>query len=455
MVYCLSAGSSTSSDKTRKAVTDLMYSLFDLGLYLLVYSFLGWVVEAGYYAVTRRRFCNRGVLSLPLILAYGFTFDLLILVLPTLAGHHILSFIAVMVISAVAESIADHFFQRVGPKIDWQAERNRLLAGSGRGLLASAAVAAVYYAVYLVFHPLLLVSTLLIPELFKRTAVIAALVLIGLDFSSVLYAVRTGDASRYEQRQAGDGQGKLAAKLYNAIWKRLQKAYPGMQQADGQEDAAYTFAKGLCWDKLVWVFLVSALLGDVIETFWCGLVDGQWMNRSSVLYGPFSFVWGLGAAVLTVTLQQLAEKNDRYVFAAGFVVGGAYEYICSVFTELVFGTVFWDYSDMPLNIGGRTNVLFCFFWGVLAVVWIKVVYPPMSRGIESLPPLAGKIFTWIVVFFMVCNAALTSAAMLRYSTRALQPEPANAFEEFIDRQYGDQYMESRWPNMIMTDGPGA
>ena len=108
-------------------------------------------------------------------------------------------------------------------------------------------------------------------------------------------------------------------------------------------------------------------------------------------------MWGLGAVVLTVTLQGLAEKSDRYVFAAGFIVGGAYEYICSVFTELVFGTVFWDYSDMPLNIGGRTNVLFCFFWGVLAVVWIKIVYPPMSKGIESLPPLAGKIAVGNVV----------------------------------------------------------
>ena len=427
-----------------------MYSLYDLGLYLLIYSFLGWVVEAGYYAVARRKFCNRGVLSLPLILAYGVTFDLLILVLPTLAGRHILSFLAVMVTSAVVESIANHFFRRVGPKIDWQAERSRLLSGNGRGLLASMAVAAVYYAVYLVLHPLLLAGVLLIPELFKRIAVVAVLALIGLDFAAVFYAVRTGDASRYEERQAGSGQGKLAAKLYNAIWSRLQKAYPGMRQTGEPEEAAYTFAKGLCWDKLVWVFLVSALLGDVIETFYCGLVDGQWMNRSSVLYGPFSFVWGLGAAVLTVTLQGLAEKNDRYVFAAGFVVGGAYEYMCSVFTELVFGTVFWDYSDMPLNIGGRTNVLFCFFWGVLAVVWIKVVYPPMSKGIESLPALAGKILTWIVAFFMVCNAVLTSTAMLRYNTRALRPEPANAFEEFIDRQYSDQHIETRWPNMIVT-----
>ena len=427
-----------------------MYSITDLGLYLLIYSFLGWVVEAGYYAVTRRKFCNRGILSLPLIPAYGFTFDLLLLVLPTLAGRHILSFLTVMVVSAVAESIGDHFFHRVGPKIQWQADRSRLLSGSGRGLLASAAVAAVYYIVYLILHPFLLAGLMLVPELLRQLVVIVCFVLTALDFAAVFYAVRTGDASRYEERLAGSGQGRLAGRIYNSVWKRLQRAYPGLEAGPGQDEGSYTFAKGLCWDKLVWVFLISALLGDIIETFWCGLVDGEWMNRSSVLYGPFSFVWGLGAVVLTVTLQGLAEKSDRYIFLAGFLVGGAYEYLCSVFTELVFGTVFWDYSDMPLNIGGRTNVLFCFFWGVLAVVWIKMIYPPMSKGIESLPALAGKIATWIVVFVMACNALLTSAAMLRYSTRPIQPEPANAFEEFIDRQYGDARMEARWPNMIVT-----
>ncbi len=432
-----------------------MHSLYELGLYLLVYSFLGWAAEAGYYAVTRRKFCNRGVVALPLVLSYGFTFVLLILVLPSLTGHHALSFLAVMVVSAVVERIGDHFFQRVGPKIKWNQERSRLLSGTGKGLLSSALVAGVYYLTYLIIHPVLMAGVLLVPELVWQIVTAISFALIGLDFAAVFYAVRTGDASRYDQRLAGSGQGKLAAHIYSAVWKRLQKAYPGMQRTGGSEQGAYTFAKGLCWDKLVWVFLISALLGDIIETFWCGLVDGQWMNRSSVLYGPFSFVWGLGAVVLTVTLQGLAEKSDRYVFAAGFIVGGAYEYICSVFTELVFGTVFWDYSDMPLNIGGRTNVLFCFFWGVLAVLWIKVIYPPMSKGIESVPPLAGKVLTWVVVFVMGCNAFLTSAAMLRYSARPDYPEPANRLEEFIDRQYDDESMEKRWPNMIVTEGAAS
>ena len=178
------------------------------------------------------------------------------------------------------------------------------------------------------------------------------------------------------------------------------------------------------------------------------------MSRSSVVWGPFSIVWGLAMALASLLLHRYRDRSDSFLFLAGTFLGGAYEYLCSVFTELVFGTVFWDYSDMPLNIGGRTNVLFCFFWGVLSVVWVKMLYPPMSQAIEKLPAVAGKVVTWVVVAFMACNALLTCAAMLRFDTRAQRPESGNVFEEFLDRQYDDDFMAKRWPNMIVTGRPG-
>ena len=427
-----------------------MISWLDLALYLQIYSFLGWCTEVLYYAVTRRRFCNRGFLTTPFLLSYGAAFDLMILTLPALAGRYVVQLLFTMAIVSVAESFADHLNRQLGPKVDWGGERPRLLGGSLRGLISSAAVAAVFYAAYLVVHPLLLGVTTLIPPLVEKIIVWAVFILMGLDFVGVLYTLRTGGARAYERREANSSEGRIAGRLTAAVWRRLQRAYPGIRETAPEEQGVYIFARGICLDKLVWVFLTSALLGDIIETLWCGLVNGRWMSRSSVLYGPFSFVWGLGAVVLTVSLQRLAHRDSFFVFAGGFFIGGAYEYMCSVFTELVFGTVFWDYSHMPLNIGGRTNVLFCFFWGVLAVFWMKVAYPGMSRWIEGFPALAGTVMTWVVVFLMVCNGLLTCAAMVRYDLRAEQPEPANAFEEFIDRQYGDGFMEGRWPNMIVT-----
>ena len=106
---------------------------------------------------------------------------------------------------------------------------------------------------------------------------------------------------------------------------------------------------------------------------------------------------------------------------------------------------------MPLNIGGRTNVLFCMFWGILSVGWVKIAYPAMSRNIEKLPPLTGKIITWLVILFMVCNGVLTAAAMIRYTARQTNPEPGNMMEEFLDEQYDDEFVENRWPNMVVKE----
>ena len=65
---------------------------------------------------------------------------------------------------------------------------------------------------------------------------------------------------------------------------------------------------------------------------------------------------------------QFRDHSDGFVFAFGTLIGGAYEYICSVFTEIVFGKIFWDYRGLPFNLGGRINLLYCFFWGIATVV---------------------------------------------------------------------------------------
>ena len=135
------------------------------------------------------------------------------------------------------------------------------------------------------------------------------------------------------------------------------------------------------------------------------------------------------------------------MFLGGFFLGGAYEYLCSVFTEVFFGTTFWDYSDMPFNIGGRTNLLFCLFWGILSLVWVKLCYPPLSRQIEKIPPLAGKILTWACVVLMVCDMLISAAAMVRYVERSKGAAAENAVEEFMDHYYPDELIEFVWPNL--------
>ena len=113
------------------------------------------------------------------------------------------------------------------------------------------------------------------------------------------------------------------------------------------------------------------------------------MSRSSVVWGPFSIVWGLAIAAVTQLLYRYKDRPVSWLFVAGTLLGGAYEYLCSVFTEVVFGTVFWDYSAIPFNLGGRINLLYCFFWGFAAIAWFKGVVPAHLPH-DRVPPQAVR-----------------------------------------------------------------
>ena len=147
-------------------------------------------------------------------------------------------------------------------------------------------------------------------------------------------------------------------------------------------------------------------------------------------------------------LYKYKERSDAFIFAAGTFLGGAYEYICSVFTELVFGQVFWDYSKMPFNLGGRINLLNCFFWGFAAVVWIKLCYPKISAWIEKIPVKPGKIITWMTLIFMVCNIAVSCMALVRVNERSNGIPAKSSWQQVMDERFDDERMHHIYPNAV-------
>ncbi len=428
----------------------------DLLLYLLVYSFLGWVTEVCVVAVKEHRLCNRGFFNLPFCFSYGIIMELLILILPTIhgmTGQYIFQFAAVLAVSSVVTWLSGSLAKRLSRNLLWHYEENNLFTGNGRQVVAALARAAVYLLVLLLVHPLLVMLAGIMPRLLKLVICAVIGVLLILDFLSIVYAIYRDQRrvklelleetqSRLQKSKAG-----LGSLVYRMIWKRLERAYPSMEHMPVGGKVKETFAPGLCWDKLVWIFFITALLGDLIETVFCRFSMGYWMSRSSLIYGPFSVVWGLGAIILTVVLQRLADKEDRYIFLSGCLLGGVYEYGCSVILEVVFGKIFWDYSHIPLNIGGRVNLLFCLFWGALAVIWVKVLYPRLSGLIEKIPPIIGKIITWFIVIFFLCDGILSAAVIFRYNQRAEDAAGNSVVGQFLDENYTDDFVEFVWPSM--------
>ena len=159
-------------------------------------------------------------------------------------------------------------------------------------------------------------------------------------------------------------------------------------------------------------------------------------------------MWGLAIALVTVLLYRYKDKSTSWLFVVGTVLGGAYEYLCSVASEVVFGAVFWDYSHIPFNLGGRINLLYCFFWGFAAVAWFKVFYPPISRWIEKIPRNFGRVLTWILCIFMVVDMAVSAMALIRYNARIEGVPAQNQVEIYLDEHFDDARMQKVYPKAV-------
>lgn len=230
--------------------------------------------------------------------------------------------------------------------------------------------------------------------------------------------------------------------------KHLPIVAPTNVQIDLQERKNDHFAQGLTFYKLFWVFFIGCFGGVVVETIWCVIQNGRIESRVGLIYGPFNLVYGFGAFALTLFLYNYRNRNKFNSFIGGFLVGSVIEYACSWFQEMVFGSTSWDYSQFPFNINGRICLRYSIFWGILGILWIKQIYPMMAEWILKIPNQIGKTLTWCLLVFMVFNTIATGLTVLRWAERVNNyTPPSNRLEEYIDRHYPDERMETLFANL--------
>ncbi len=215
------------------------------------------------------------------------------------------------------------------------------------------------------------------------------------------------------------------------------------------------FAQGLCFSKLFWIFMIGCVIGFIAETLYCIFIEHKFEFRAGLLYGPFNPVYGFGAVLITLVLTALPTKKLIWIFVISMLLGAGFEYVCSWFQELAFGTVSWQYEDTMWNIGGRTNLAFAFCWGILGSLWMAVIYPFLSRTIEKLPIKWGRILTTVFCIFMVFDLTISAMAAGRHTARREGIPAKNAIERFLDQVYPDAVMDKIYPNATPVDQTAA
>lgn len=227
--------------------------------------------------------------------------------------------------------------------------------------------------------------------------------------------------------------------------------------------------------RLIAYFIIYSVLGFIIETAFGAVTKGVIESRKSFLYGPFCAIYGLGAVVMILCLQPF-KKNNNTLFWGGFVAGSVIEYLVSLIGELIFHVIWWDYSDMPLNINGRVCVYFSIFWGLLGIYLVSYINPKIDKLINfikrKISDKALKIIEMITAVFLIVDCLLTAYALKAFYIRMVKLHNINIGNvEMIDKEYdkmygnkkksdfiykywGDEKMIKTLPNLKLQDNDG-
>lgn len=196
--------------------------------------------------------------------------------------------------------------------------------------------------------------------------------------------------------------------------------------------------------KIFWVFVIGSVFGFFAEMIYTLVYTRTLVIRQGLIYGPFVQVYGMGAVAYYLLVDKV--KEPKRLFFAGMLMGGLLEYLCSFFQEIFFGTISWDYSNLFLNVNGRTSLLYCVYWGIIAVVFLKIIYPWFQRIEKNIYKKSIRIFTIFFMLFMTFDITISCMAADRQQKRRENVPPKSQVDVFLDNTYPDEYLDRIYNN---------
>lgn len=195
---------------------------------------------------------------------------------------------------------------------------------------------------------------------------------------------------------------------------------------------------------IFWIFVIGSVFGFFAEMLYALVYTRTLEIRKGLIYGPFIQIYGIGAVAYYILISNIQEPKKAFI--SGMIMGGALEYLCSFFQEIFFGTISWDYSNLFMNLNGRTSLLYCVYWGIIAIIYLKIVYPNLKKIEPFLNKTSVKIITVFFMLFMTFDITISCMAGNRQQERYQNIPAKGPVDEFLDRVYPDELLNKIYNN---------
>ena len=258
---------------------------------------------------------------------------------------------------------------------------------------------------------------------------------------------------KLQQIDAIKAERKLSGRKRRPSMRLNKQQMDEVRKAERQVRDEFLNHLKLGWYQIVMVFFIGSVLGLLLEEVWMFITAGVTESRVGLVWGPFSPLYGVGAVLLTIVTFRLrqAHASGLVVFVVSMLVGGLLEQLTGWGMETFLGAVSWDYiaGGVPGAITKWVAVPFLFFWGALGYVWYKLIMPDLLWALGIPTTRRKAIFVTLLSIYLIADIFMTIMCFERRAARDAGIPPANAFEEWVDENFNNNFMSEHVQNMVI------
>ena len=200
---------------------------------------------------------------------------------------------------------------------------------------------------------------------------------------------------------------------------------------------------------ILFSFFIYGFLGWCAEVAFAAFKQHSFVNRG-FLNGPICPIYGIGVTVVVATLRPYVG-NLIVLYITSTILVTFLEWLTGFLLEKLFHHRWWDYSDMPLNIGGYVCLLFSLVWGVACVLIVKLIYPLTNKLVSFIPIWFGKFLLVLLTITIFVDICITVQGILKFNKRlALMEDIAKELRNISD-QIGENIYDSMMDSLEAQD----
>ena len=186
-------------------------------------------------------------------------------------------------------------------------------------------------------------------------------------------------------------------------------------------------------------FFVYGFLGWCTEVGFAAFKTHHFVNQG-FLNGPICPIYGVGVtAVITVLTPYKSDIIVLYILSVVLVT--VLEGVTGWAMDKIFHNKWWDYSDMPLNIGGYVCLLFSIVWGFACLFIIYFIQPLVHDLLAFIPTIVGIILIIILGITLIADLYVTASTIFKFNRRLAAMEKIAAEMHEISEQIGQEIFE--------------